>query len=266
MGAIIDTNEKKIILPFIESNFGKISEREMARRLHIGKTTVNRWRNELGLKIKKNTVNENFFRKWSPKMFYILGYIFADGNINWKPEKSYRALTITASEKDREHLEKVRLILESTKELLYSKDTKSYRLIVNSKKVCTDLMKLGLTPRKSLSVKFPKIPKRFLRHFVRGVIDGDGSVRYNKRKRSPYFDITICSGSRIFLEVMAKNIALMGINAKVRKQRNNIFILQYSCRRGLSLANWIYKNENLHLNRKLQQYQIALNYKGGGQP
>jgi intein-encoded DNA endonuclease-like protein len=246
-GAIIHSDDKRRMLPFIKSNFGKISEREMARRLDIGKTTVNRWCKELGFIIKKDAVNEQFFKTWGSEMAYILGYIFADGNINWKPEKSYRALTITASEKDKEHLEKIRLKLKSTKELLYSASTKSYRLIVNNKTICMDLMKLGLVPKKSLSIRFPNIPEKFLRHFIRGIIDGDGNVRYVKRKRSPYFEITISSGSKAFLEKMAEKISQIGINGKVRKNKNKVFVLQYSCRRG-----------------KFQQYKMALRAKGGG--
>lgn len=263
MGAIIQPSDKKKMLPFIKSNFGKLSEREMARRLGIGKTTVNRWCKELGLFVRKDTVNENFFKMWTSSMAYILGYIFTDGNINWEPEKSYRSLTITASGKDMHHLERIRKIMKSTKELLYSKNTKSYRLIVNSKTICMDLMKFGLTPKKSLSVKFPKIPEKFLSHFIRGIIDGDGNVRYVKRKRSPYFEITISSGSESFLKGMATKLSSIGIDGRVRKQ--NVFILQYSCRRGLNLAKWIYKDKNLCLDRKFQQYEIALRAKGGGQ-
>ena len=29
----------------------------------------------------KHKVNENFFKKWSSNMAYILGYIYADGNL-----------------------------------------------------------------------------------------------------------------------------------------------------------------------------------------
>ena len=48
-------------LPFIRKNFGVLSGREIARRLGIGKTTINRWSGELGLVPIKHTVNESFF-------------------------------------------------------------------------------------------------------------------------------------------------------------------------------------------------------------
>lgn len=250
---------KNYCIKYIKENFGKISEREMARRLKLGKTTVNRWHKEIGLKTKKHSVDTSFFKNENPDMYYVLGYIFSDGNIGWNPKKSYRSLTITAAEKDKDHLDKIRKILNSSKELLYSPKTKSYRLIVCSKNICLDLMKLGITPKKSLIVKFPGVPKKFINHFIRGIVDGDGNIRYVNRKRSPYFEITISSGSEKFCRGLRKNILLnIGIDVKIRKITDNLFILQYSCQRGLRLAEWIYKNASLFLDRKFQQYKLAL--------
>lgn len=250
---------KNYCVKYIKENFGRLSERKMARRLKIGKTTVNRWRSELGLKVKKHTVNEIFFKNKNPEMYYVLGYIISDGNISWNPKRSYRSLTITAAEKDKNHLNRIKNILNSSKELLYSPKTKSYRLIVCNRNICLDLMKLGVMPKKSLIVDFPNIPKNFLNHFIRGIIDGDGNVRYVNRKRSPYFEITISSGSEKFCRGLRKNILLnLGIDVNIRKIKDNLFILQYSCKRGLKLAEWIYKDATLFLDRKLQQYKLAI--------
>ena len=95
----------------------------MARKLNIGKTTINRWCREIGLVPIKHSLNHNYFKAWSNEMAYILGFIFADGNMSWNPEKSYRSVTITAAEKDKQHLEKIRKRLKSTKPLLYSEKT-----------------------------------------------------------------------------------------------------------------------------------------------
>lgn len=57
----IPTLQKSEYLPYIRTNFGRFSQREIARRLQIGKTTVNRWSKELGLEHKRHTVNESFF-------------------------------------------------------------------------------------------------------------------------------------------------------------------------------------------------------------
>lgn len=263
MGAIIDPGKKQMLLPFIKENFGKLSDREMARKLGIGKTAVNRWCKELGLQHIKHSANENYFSKWSPEMAYILGIVFSDGNISWNVKKSYNALTITAAEKDKDHLEKIRLKLESTKPLLYSTQTESYRLIINSKKICQILMKFGVVPNKSLIVKFPKVPKKYLKDFIRGIIDGDGTVRYVNRKKSPYFEITVSSGSKNFLESLVKEISTIGVLTKLRKSQGNTYIAQYSCQRGLKLASWIYKDADLYLSRKYEQFAVVQDARGG---
>lgn len=256
MGAIISQNKKREYLPFIKLNFNKISQRKIAKNLGIGKTTVNRWSSELGLKFKKHSVNEEFFNEFNEQSCYILGLIFSDGNISWNPRKGYYSTTITASEKDKNHLENIRKIMSSTKPLLYSPKTKSYRLIINNKKTCKKLMQLGVTPKKSLTIKFPNIPKNYLRHFIRGVIDGDGNVRYVKRKRSPYFEITLASGSKAFCEGFIHSIKQnVGVNANIRKVGKNTNIIQYSCSRGERLARYIYSNADIFLKRKYLQYK-----------
>ena len=252
----ISIEKKREYLPYIISNFDRLSQREIARRLDIGKTTVNRWSEEIGLKFKKHTVNEEFFNELNENSSYILGYIFADGNVNWNTEKGYYCMTITASEKDKEHLERIRAILESTKPLLYSEKTRSYRLIVNNKKMCQKLIDLGVIPRKSLTVKFPYIPEQYIKHFIRGVIDGDGSVNYFDRKRSPYFSIRIYSGSKRFLKKLVVTIRnAINIGGNIRKVGNNTYGVVYSCSRGKKLAEYVYLNSNIYLKRKYLPYK-----------
>lgn len=260
MAAILDPEVKYTSIPFIKSNFEKLSQREIARRLGIGKTTINRWCKELCLYYVKHTSNEKFFDKWNEYSAYMLGYIITDGNVYWNPKKSKWSLTITAAEKDKNHLEKMRQLLSSTKPLLYSSKTKSYRLIATNKKLCKKLIKLGIVPRKSLIVAFPRIPNNYLRHFIRGVIDGDGSIKYVNRKRSPYFEIRIFSGSRKFLRGFSKAIIKeLNIYAKPRTIHKNAYVLRYTCTKGKKLASWIYNYSNIFLHRKFQQYLIMKN-------
>ena len=263
MGKIITPEKKRTSLDFIKSSFGKISQREIARRLNIGKTSINRWSRELGLKHKKHTVNESFFDVFDEKSTYLLGLIYADGNIAWNPKKGYQTLTITASAKDKDHLERIRELLSSTKPLLYSSKTNSYRLIANSKKLCLKLMKLGVIPKKTFTIQFPQfIPKEHLHHFIRGIVDGDGNVRYVERERSPYFEITISSGSEHFCQSLIQSINdAIDINANIRKIRGNTYIVQYSCTRGEKLAEFIYLNSNIFLKRKYLAYKKCLEAK-----
>ncbi|MFH1631232.1 MAG: LAGLIDADG family homing endonuclease [Candidatus Aenigmatarchaeota archaeon] len=263
MGIIISSDKKKEMLKFLESNMGKLSQREMARKLGIGKTAVNRWCvDEFGFHPIKHIVNEEFFDNPNEESSYILGFIFADGNVTWNPSRSYWSLTITASSKDKAHLEKIRGLMGSTKPLLYSKNTNSYRLIVASKILCRKLIDLGVVPRKSMIVRFPENITRsdHVRHFIRGIIDGDGTVRYVNRRRSPYFEISICSGSERFLKKLSKVIFNhIGVKSRCRRIHSNTFGLQFSCTRGKCLAHWIYKDSRIYLKRKFANFSNNLN-------
>ncbi len=256
----ISLDKKKECLSFIKSNFDKLSQRKIAKMLGLGKTTINRWSSEIGLKFKKHTVNEHFFDEFNENSAYLLGLIYADGNVAWDTQKGYYSLTITASEKDKNHLEKIRCFLSSTKPLLYAYKTKSYRLIVYNKQMCQRLINLGVTPRKTFTVQFPNfIPKVYLPHFIRGVIDGDGNVRYVARKRSPYFEITVASGSEEFCKGMVEAISqTIGITANTRKVAANTYVVQYSCARGEKLADYIYSNANIFLRRKYEEFEKLL--------
>ncbi len=250
---------KEYCREFIKIHFYQLSQREIARNLKIGKTTVNRWAKFLGLVFKKHTVDEDYFDHWSSKMAYILGYICADGNIAWDTQRGYQSLTITASMKDKAHLERIRKILKSSKTLLYSPSTKSYRLIVNNRKICLRLMNLGIFPKKSLILKFPKVPKKYIKDFVRGYIDGDGSLKYFARKRSPYFEIMICSGSKSFIMTLNDKIYQnLAIKSKIFQAGANCYILRYCCSRGRKLAEWMYNQSEIYLIRKFSQYEKAL--------
>lgn len=263
MGAIIKKEKKRELLSFVKKNMHKMSQRKIAKKLGIGKTTINRWCiNDLNFKPKKYSVDEFFFDKLGESSSYILGFVFADGNVSWNPKKSYWALTITSSIKDKCHLENIRRIMGITKPLSYSKDKKSCRINISNKLLCKKLIKYGVIPNKSLIVKFPRfIPPEHIKHFIRGIIDGDGNVRYVNRKRSPYFEITISSGSKCFIKKLSRVLFdNLGVLAKPRLAHTNTYVLQYSCSKGKKLANWIYSDANIYLKRKFLNYKLCPSY------
>ena len=266
MAKIISPVQKQEYLPFIKSNFGKLSQREIARRLNIGNTTVRRWSDELGYKYVKHTVNEYFFDSFNESSIYLLGLIYADGSIAWDRVKGYNSLTITSCAKDKYHLEKIRMLINSTKSLVFSSKTNSYRLIVNNKKICQKLMGLGVLPRKTLTITFPEfISDPLLPHFLRGIVDGDGNVRYVNRKRSPYFEMTIASGSKRFCDGLIEAVKnAIGVVGGLRQVGPNSYVIQYSCSRGVLLAQFIYGNAQIFLERKCDEYKKYLEVKENG--
>ena len=73
-----------------------------------------------------------------------------------------------------------------------------------------DLTSLGGRKQKSKTIKFPYVPSKFLRDFIRGYFDGDGSVFFVKYIRTKDKRLTrelrtnFTSVSRKFLEELMK--------------------------------------------------------------
>ena len=135
---------------------------------------------------------ENYFRQIDSKeKAYWLGFIYADGGI------SCNRLCFSLSSKDRGHLVSFCKSIgydcskiKSYKRKLRDKTYSCSDLSVFSKKIVSDLAKLGCIEKKTYSLRFPKILEEFRCAFLVGFYDGDGC-----RGTS-----TICSGSREFLQ------------------------------------------------------------------
>jgi hypothetical protein len=148
--------------------------------------------------------NENFFKKWSPEMAYVLGFFAADGcMIKNKRRAHFIEFQIT----DKDILLKIQKLLGSDHKI--SKRNMQvgwktvYRLQIGSKVIFNDLLNFGFTPRKSKIIKLPEIPGEYFRHFVRGYFDGDGNVHIQNRRDRKSEKVIIQSlftcGSKIFL-------------------------------------------------------------------
>ncbi len=131
-------------------------------------------------------IDHDFFKKIdSEKKAYLLGLIMTDGNIH----KQHHSLRFDFQKRDRELCENARKLLSSDAKIIERDITKGgpqVRIQFNSKTLCEDLSKMGVERgTKTCTNKFPGesiVPKCFQRDFIRGAIDGDGSVMISNRK------------------------------------------------------------------------------------
>ena len=207
-------------------------------------------------------INKDFFKKWTSEMAYILGFLFADGNIIFTKRGTwFWSLQIT----DKEILEKIKIEIDSSHTISERKTIQShkrlYRLQIGSKEMCNDLLRLGLTERKSKTITFPKVPKKYLADFLRGYFDGDGGVWVgpkNKNKNSKNYIIStfFTSGSEKFLISLRKILAENGLlgGSLVKKERG--FDLKYSVKDSLILCKIMYNSKcSLFLDRKREKFE-----------
>ncbi len=212
--------------------------------------------------------NIDFFKKWSPEMAYVLGYFAADGSMYVNPRGSKY---ITFSSVDREMLEKVKQNLNSKHKIAlrkrYNKNWQdSFTFQIGSKEMYGDLIKLGFMQKKAHRFHLPKVPKKYMNHFIRGYFDGDGSVSYGyasiknrNYKMVPYVSSCFASANLNFLKelsgILRKNIN-MG-KGHIQKKSGH---LNYSKADSIKLFKYMYKGapKALYLERKYNKFEKAV--------
>lgn len=194
-------------------------------------------------------------------MAYVLGFFTADGNMI---KNKRGACFIEFYGTDRDIIKKIKFLLNSNHKIGVRHMEKinenwktAYRLQIGSKIIFGDLLKLGLTPNKSLTLKMPTVPKEFFSHFVRGYFDGDGHVsasEYQKKDRKNKSRIIISgftSGSKKFLEGLMRTLKENQII-----KGGTLFFAQghrlcFSAQDSFQLYNFMYKDSGaLYLKRK----------------
>lgn len=172
-----------------------ISDTEIAKKINCSTRPIMEGFIRLGLREPKKkrelVVNDNFFSSYNRHSCYWAGFILADGHIEaytgyGRNVPNYK-LKIFLSATDKEHLEKFNKKLSKQNMIKEQTTTlnvtgKSYDMVVfrtSRKQLCLDLINKFEIPHTNKSMKefiSDKIPKEFLKDFIRGYFDGDGSV------------------------------------------------------------------------------------------
>lgn len=200
-------------------------------------------------------INKNFFKKWSDEMAYVLGFFAADGNMVKTSRGGYY---ISFYSSDKNLLRLIQKSMDSRHKLSRRKLEFVYRFQVGSREIFNDLILLGFIPNKIKRMKLPKIPKIFIKDFIRGYFDGDGNVwagtiNKNRIKPTKVLQVAFTSGSREFLENLLTLLKAEGVNGgslfKVNKK--NCSRLMFSTLDALKLYEIMYNvTDKLYLARK----------------
>lgn len=219
--------------------------------------------------MKINSYNQDFFEKIDSELkAYLLGYIVADGCITIehrkeKPNNPIRKVQFQPSIDDLQVITLMRDVIAPNNKLtivkskrLNRKDTIKLRLA--NTKIVNDLINLySIHPRKTYdkNFKFPNMDKQFKRHFIRGFIDGDGSIGQR------HFSMIV--NSKLFLEDILKEFLeeipdLKYYICEENRKFTTYYSLHFSVNKKsrVDLFNFIYKDSIYKLDRK---YNKALN-------
>ncbi|MGL5692748.1 MAG: LAGLIDADG family homing endonuclease, partial [Peptostreptococcaceae bacterium] len=177
----LTTEEKDYFIKLYYENLNLTVE-EIGKELGLSKRCTMSIFKEYKINSKRKnryTLNEMYFEEInSQQKSYILGLIYADGFIG---NEKFNNVSITQKEND--VLEKIKKELEYTGKIRFGNkggfenSKPGYVLNFSSKKMTSDLRRIGLYPNKSLTIeKMPEINNDLKRHFLRGYFDGDGSI------------------------------------------------------------------------------------------
>jgi len=181
---------------------GKASK-ELGLKYGLAQASVCNYMRRLGVNphghYRAKTINHTFFKTLNEEVCWILGWFFTDGNVS----RSSHRFNIGVQLQDKEVLLKIgKLMGSDTDSLYYPKNSPNFVSFFGcDKSIHSDLVSLGCVPNKSLVLQYPSALKEDHQHwaFLRGVLEGDGSIGFKSKANRPGFNCEISSGSKDFL-------------------------------------------------------------------
>lgn len=182
---------------------------------------------------------------------YTLGFITSDGHIS-----TSNAVMFAQSSTELDVLEKIRAELKSNHPIR-NKNESAYTFSFTSKHICDKLRDMGLNNRKSYGFDFSRlrsyIPTEYERDFVRGLFDGDGSIRIYKYDYFPKH--TYHLGFTGIKETCEYVRSMFDLHTKMADEGNGIFTVVSSCRSDIvRIGHLMYDNATIYMNRKKQTF------------
>lgn len=148
---------------------------------------------------------------------YWLGFITADGNIFTGSGKNRISVQLAAC--DDGHLRKLVKSLGSNRPISYTKRNEA-TVVFNSKPMVESLEAVGVGPRKSASVRPWHGSSDLMRHYWRGMVDGDGTISPCQVRNK--FTVGLCGSPYCVTEFANWARYITGSKAMPRQTTNSI--------------------------------------------
>lgn len=253
-----------------------ISEKTLAGRINAGWEEKDLF-NPPGQWKRKPKFNEQYFDEIDDEhKAYWIGFIWADGYMairNRENRISYE-FKLSLKQDDWEHLIKFNNDLNGkynvkfyNQQTSFGEYTEARLLITNQHFGKTLSEKYGIVPHRSDCSKIiQSIPEHLMKHFIRGLIDADGSFTYYTIPGScqEYDKFSLMIGSN---ENILRNIELYLINNNLINDGSRKFYQRHDGQDGeykslqlsgrvqvIGVLNHIYEDATIYLNRKYIKY------------
>lgn len=253
---------------------GGVSLTKIGKKLSIDRKALARLLKNNGVESRKGfsyarkyNLNEHYFDAIdTEEKAYILGFIYADGNNLFSTNR----ICIHLSTTDEEILKKMSHIFYGEEVLKYNsrsnKEGKVFEYValnLYSQHMSQHLATLGVVEAKSHKIVFPEwLDKNLYRHFIRGLIDGDGWIYLPGHNRlSPSVGLICTRQMNDFLQnYYEKELGLSSCLCKAHKQDFDVMceIRVKNYHQCNILLDWLYKDATIYLQRKCDIYKNFL--------
>jgi hypothetical protein len=211
--------------------------------------------------------NHNIFDEWTEQSAYLLGFWYADGHIEAYAKRGKKYKRFCLSNTDKQIMDDLAKILDRPHYKNVPQNTKHkicFKISFHSDKLFDYCYQITGTTQKSKQGSLPDIPIEFLRHFVRGFFDGDGSIHITTYKNRHGKDTTelrtsFSAGNETgnMLEKLRDTIREhipIGKRKAVGKTGKKIAFGQYD---SALLCEWMYKDAIVFMERKKEIWDSA---------
>lgn len=205
----------------------------------------------------KRKLNKDFSKFYDltlPETQYWLGYICADGNIEYNTKS--RVYKVSLFSKEEEPIQKYVSYFGTETVTVYKRPTGIIEACIHSKELAEYFINvLNIPPNKSLILN-PNI--KYTPNFILGYFDGDGCIVNSSANRTRY-ESSITCGSKVFLEKIKQQLDKNNIHSTITKHTDcNAYVLNiYRKEDSKKFYYWLYRNKITCLSRKLNNY-VAL--------
>lgn len=216
-----------------------------------------------GRKSNRHVVNDYFRVIDTEQKAYILGLLMADGCVRkGKHDKYYLALELI----DLDMIEKVmkelnadcKIYVSNRKREHLKNERTTYSFTIRSEELCNDLISYGVSPLKTKYVDWlpSNIPSDLKRHYLRGLIDGDGSIYHMKDGR---WCITLTNNQHNLLVDYTSWIGeLTGLPPNKVSKTSTSKRVAYTGKKAITIMKTLYDKNNISLDRKQKLVDQAI--------
>lgn len=247
----------------IESYLSRNSIQKIAECYHSSEYKISKFLRNNGIEITRKkcrkNIDSNYFAIIDTSLkAYFLGFIAADGSIFKSKNKTIFALSIQSS--DVVVLEKLSEELSGSKTLVGNSFTRkngfsTTDLRFSDEIFTNNLLNLGICFDKTTNLDWISLEEVYMKDFIRGYFDGDGSVYISKNKVYGNF-----VGNKIFLPKLRDYLFENGIlpTKYAIVDRGNFCSFHFGSKQSnLLLYNYMYYDGCFCLDRKKIKFEFC---------